>query len=332
MSQNSGLLICGELAEKKLSPVTLELLGIGRKLADATKESLAIVIFGSDPGDSLTEAIAYGADKVYSASSSIYDNYQSEFYTPALVKLCKEMNPNILLLGHTSMGKDLASSAAFELDTVATLDCIDLKIDEQTHLLQQTKPIYGGRAYAVYVADKVRPQIATVRAKAMVSAVKDESREGEVVPYDPEVDKSSIKVTFLDKVKDEIEGIKLEEANIIVSGGRGIGSKEGFEPIYELAKILNGAVAGTRPAIDAGWINPYCQVGLTGKIVSPEIYIAIGISGSMQHLAGMSNSKKIVAINKDEEANIFNVAHYGVVGDYKLVLPAFLDKCKELHK
>jgi electron transfer flavoprotein alpha subunit len=228
------------------------------------------------------------------------------------------------------MGRDLAPRLAFRLNTGVTLDCIDLTIDPETKLLQKTKPVYGGNALAVYVCE-TRPQMAAIRGKTMEPFVQDTSRKGEIIPFDPDVDVSLVKAKVVDKVKEKVSGIKLEEADIVVCGGRGMGSAEAFKQLDELAKVLNGAVGATRPPCDSGWVPDYYQIGLTGKLVSPTLYIGVALSGSSQHQSGMSGSKTIVAINEDPEANIFGIAHYGVVGDYKKVLPTFIDKCRELN-
>ena len=204
-----------------------------------------------------------------------------------------------------------------------------LEIDSGSKRMLATKPIYGGNAQAVYTSDS-DPQIATVRAKVMAALEPDASRKGEVITVESGLDSSAIRTKVLEEVKEEIEGIKLEDATVVVSGGRGIGGPEGFQQLAELAKLLKGAVGASRPACDSGWMPDTAQVGLTGKIVTPDFYLAVGISGSSQHMAGCSSSKCIVAINKDPEANIFKEARYGVVGDWKKVLPTFIQKVKEL--
>jgi len=209
------------------------------------------------------------------------------------------------------------------------MDCLELAIDPDSKLMLQTKPVYGGNAQAIFTCESY-PQMATVRVKAMTPLERDASRQGEVVAIKAELDPSAIRTKVLEKVPEEVEGIKLEDAEVVVSGGRGIGSAEGFKQLEELAKILRGAVGATRPPCDNGWVSDLLQVGLTGKIVAPELYIGVALSGSSQHMSGCSGSKNIVAINKDPEANIFKVAQFGVVGDWKKVLPAFTDKVKEL--
>ncbi|MCL0089105.1 electron transfer flavoprotein subunit alpha/FixB family protein [Dehalococcoidia bacterium] len=330
MAENKGVLIVGELLDGKLASITAELLGIGRKLADDLDEGLLAVFIGNGITDVAGEAITLGADKVYVIDDPLFKDYVTDSYVGALEKLSNDQAPEILLLGQTSMGRDLAPRLAFRLGTAVTLDCVDLVLDPDTKLLQKSKPVYGGNAMAVYVGEEGRPQMATIRPKAMEPLEQDVSRKGEVIPFDPALDESAVRARVVEKVKEEVVGIKLEDADVVICGGRGIGSAEAFEQLNELAKMLNGAVGATRPPCDSGWVPAHVQVGLTGKLVSPTLYIGIALSGSSQHQAGMSGSKNIVAINKDPEANIFGIAHYGVVGDYKKLLPAFLEKCKEL--
>ncbi|MCL0095271.1 electron transfer flavoprotein subunit alpha/FixB family protein [Dehalococcoidia bacterium] len=330
MAENKGVLIVGELSDGKLASITAELLGIGRKLADDLDEGLSAVFIGNGITDVAGEAITLGADKVYVIDDPLFKDYVTDSYVGAMEKLSNDQAPEILLLGQTSMGRDLAPRLAFRLGTAVTLDCVDLVLDPDTKLLQKSKPVYGGNAMAVYVSEEGRPQMATIRPKAMKPLEQDVSRKGEVIPFDPALDESAVRARVVEKVKEEVVGIKLEDADVVICGGRGIGSAEAFEQLKELAKILNGAVGATRPPCDSGWVPAHLQVGLTGKLVSPTLYIGIALSGSSQHQAGMSGSKNIVAINKDPEANIFGIAHYGVIGDYKKLLPAFLEKCKEL--
>jgi electron transfer flavoprotein alpha subunit len=329
MADNKGVMIITEITEGKLSAISTELLGCGRKLADQLGQQLSAVLLGSDVKGYAQEAIAYGSDKVYVVEDAMLGSYQVDSYTAAIQKIVKEAAPSIILLGQTSVGSDIAPRLAFRLKTAATLDCVNLEIDKDTKRLLQTKPVYGGNAQAIFITD-TDPQIVTVRAKSMSPLAKNDSRKGEVVKIDAGLDASLVRTKIIDKVKEAVEGVKLEDASIIVTGGRGIGGPEGFKQLEELAKVMKGAVGATRPACDNGWMPEKAQVGLTGKIVTPDLYIAVGVSGASQHLAGCSGSKTIVAVNKDSEANIFRIAHYGVVGDWKKVLPAFTAKVKEL--
>jgi electron transfer flavoprotein alpha subunit len=330
MVDRKGVVIVGEISNGKLASITTELLNIGRKLAGDLGQELAALFIGSGMSEAAREAISYGADKVYMIDGPMYADYLTDPYVGALEKFDKQFHPELLLFGHTAMGRDLAPRLAFRLETGLTLDCIDIALDPETKLLKKTKPIYGGNAVAVYVCEGARPQMAAIRPKTVEPAESDTSRKGEIIPFDPALDKAAIRGKITSRTKEEVTGIKLEEANVVVCGGRGVGGKEQFQQLEELARLLNGAVGATRPPCDDKWCPAHCQIGNTGKLVSPALYIGIALSGSMQHITGMSGSKTIVAINKDPEANIFGVAHYGVVGDYTRVLPAFTAKCKEL--
>ena len=330
MAEYKGVMVCGEIGDGKLAASTLELLGGGRGLADNLGEELSLVLLGSGLGDLGKEAIAFGADKVYIVDDPLLKEYQTDAYVAVMEKVVKQVAPNILLLGTTPMGRDLAPRLAFRLDTAVSMDCVALDIDPDSKLLLQTRPVYGGNAKAVYVCEDTKPQMAAVRAKALDPLERDDARKGEVSAIEAGLDPSIIRTKVVDTVKEEIAGVKLEDADVIVTGGRGMGSTEAFQELEPLAKALGAAIGATRPPCDNGWVPASLQVGLTGKIVSPTLYIAVALSGSSQHIAGCSGAKNIIAINKDPEANIFKEARFGVVGDYKKVLPAFTAKVKEL--
>lgn len=329
MAENKGVLIFCETKEGKLAAIATELLGCGRKLADDLGQELAAVLVGSGLAELAKEAIAYGADKVYVVDDPQLKDYQTDSYLSVMEKVIGQAAPQILLMGQTSLGRDLAPRLAFRFNTAASLGCLELAIDPQSKRLLQTKPVYGGNAQAVFTTESF-PQIATVRAKAMTPLEPDPPRKGEVVKIDAALDPSAIRTRVLEKVAEKVEGIKLEDAEVVVCGGRGIGNAEGFAQLEELAKMLKGAVGATRPPCDNEWVPSGAQIGLTGKIVAPELYIAGALSGSSQHMSGCSGSKTIVAINKDPEANIFREARFGLVGDWKKALPAFTEKLKEL--
>jgi len=329
MADYKGVLVCGEIIEGKLAAITTDLLGCGRKLADNLGEELSAVLLGSGVKGIASEAIAFGADKVYVVDDPLLKEYQTDSHVAVMEKVVKQVMPRILLLGQTPVGRDLAPRLAFRLNTALSVDCVELDIDPQTKLLLQTRPVYGGNARAIFTTEG-QPQMATVRAKAMSPLERDDSRKGEVIDVDAGIDASIIKAKVVDKVKEEIAGVKLEDAPVVISGGRGIGGPEGFQKLGELARLLKGAVGATRPPVDNAWVPTTTQVGLTGKIVTPDVYIAVALSGSSQHMAGCSGAKNIIAINKDPEANIFKEARFGVVGDWKQVIPAFTEKVKEL--
>ena len=329
MAEYKGVMIYGEVEEGKLVAITTELLGCGRKLADDLGQELCAVLVGDGISSSAQEAIAFGADKVYIVDDPLLKDYQTDSYVSVMEKVIKQVTPQILLLGQTSIGRDLAPRLGFRLDTAVSMDCLELAIDPDSKLMLQTKPVYGGNAQAIFVCESY-PQIATVRTKAMSPLEPDASRKGEVITIEAGLDPSTIRTKVLEKVAEEIEGIKLEDAEVIVTGGRGIGGADGFKQLEELARILKGAVGASRPPCDNGWVSDRLQIGLTGKIVAPELYIAVALSGSSQHMSGCSGSKNIVAINKDNEANIVKQARFAVIGDWKKLLPAFTDKVKEL--
>jgi electron transfer flavoprotein alpha subunit len=329
MAEYKGVMIIAEAANDKLVNISGELLGCARKLAAELGEEVSAVLLGDRVAGFANELIALGADKVYVAEDAQLKDYQTATYVAVMEKLVKETSPRILLMGQTAMGRDLAPRLAFRLGTAATTDCIDLALSPDTKFLLMTKPVYGGNARAVFTTD-LFPQMATIRQKAMSPLPADTTRQGQVIPVSVTIDPAQIKTKYLGKVKEEVAGIKLEDAQTVVAGGRGIGGPEGFKQLEELAKVLKAAVGASRPPCDNNWVPATIQVGLTGKIVTPELYIAVGISGASQHLAGCSGAKTIVAINKDPEANIFKEARFGVVGDWKQVLPAFTAKVKEL--
>ena len=329
MADNKGVLVLCEVAGGKLAAISTEALGCGRKLADDLGEGLSAALVGSGVSALAEEAIASGADKVYVSDAQMLKEYETDAYVAVLEKIVNEVKPQIVLMGQTTIGRDLAPRLAFRLNTTATLDCVELAIDPDSKCLLQTKPVYGGNARAIYTTES-NPQIAAIRTKAMSPLAPDSGRKGEVIKIDPGIEPSAVRTKVVDTVVEEVEGIKLEDAEVVVTGGRGIGGPEGFKQLEELARLLKGAVGATRPPCDNGWVAETLQVGLTGKIIAPEVYIAVALSGSSQHMSGCSGSKNIIAMNKDAEANIFREARFGVVGDWKKVLPAFTEKVKEL--
>jgi electron transfer flavoprotein alpha subunit len=330
MAEYKGILVFGELADGKLASITTELLGCGRKLADDLKEDLFCLLASGAVNGASKEAIAFGADKVYAVEHPALKEYQADSYMQVAEKLFKEISPRAILIGQTSMGRDLAPRLAFRLGTSVTTDCLDLSVDPGTKLLTQTRPVYGGNAQAVFTSE-IMPQMVTIRTKAMSPLERDDSRKGEILPTKIDIDTAKVRTKILETVKEEAAGIKLEDAPVIVCGGRGVGGPEPFQTTLKvLADLLHGAVGASRPPADNGWVPEALHIGLTGKIVAPDIYIAIAVSGASQHTAGCSGSKHIIAINKDPEANIFREAEFGVVGKYEEVVPAFTNKLKEL--
>lgn len=318
-----------ERKEGKLSSITTEGLGIGRKLADDLGQPLVAFVVGHQVADLAKAAIHYGADKAYVVDDVLFGDYQPEAYVAVMEKLVDRIPAQILILGQTDIGRDLASRLAFRLGTVATSDCLELAIDSASKRLLQTKPVYGGNAKQVFTTD-MDPQIVTIRSKAMTALEPDESRQGEVITVDAGVDAGVIRTKLVERVVEEAQGLKLEDAAIVVAGGRGIGGLDGFAELEALAKVLKGAVGASRPAVDQNWYPNNRLVGITGKIIAPDVYIAVAISGSTQHMTGCSGAKTLVAINLDPEAGIFKHAHYGVVGDWKEFVRAFTEKMKSM--
>ena len=330
MAEYKGILVCGELVDGKLASITTELLGCGRKLADDLKEDLSCLLVSDAVDGASKEAIAFGADKVYAVEHPALKEYQADSYMQVAEKLVTDISPRTVIIGQTSMGRDLAPRLAFRLGTSLTTDCLSLSIDAETKLLTQTRPVYGGNAQAVFTSESM-PQVTTVRTKAISPLERDDSRKGEVIPTKIDIDTSKVRTKILETVKEEAVGIKLEDAPVIVCGGRGMGGPEPFQTTLKaLADLLHGAVGASRPPADNGWVTEAAHIGLTGKIVAPDIYIAIAVSGASQHTAGCSGSKHMIAINKDPEANIFREAEFGVVGKYEEVVPALTNKLKEL--
>ena len=330
MADDKNVMIYGEMIDGKLGTITKELLGGGRKLANELGEELFAVFIGDHITESAREAIPFGADKVFVVDNPRLAYYQTDLYMASIAKVVEKERPRFLLFGHTDTGADLGPRLSFRLGTAIATDCVELSVEKDTKHLLRTKPVYGGMAMATYVTEDF-PQIATVRPKSLPPAEQRASVQGLAVPIDVDLDKVTSRINVMERVTEEVEGIKLEDAEVIVSGGRGIGSAEGFKELETAAKVLKAAVGGSRVAVDNGWIPTSLQVGLTGTIVAPKIYLAVAISGASQHMTGCSRSQKIIAINKDPAAPIFKQAHFGVVGDWKIVLPAFIEKLKALE-
>lgn len=326
-----GVWVISEQREGKLMGVSLELLGEGRTLAEKLGVDLSTVLLGSGLDHLAGELISAGADRVYLVDNPVLKDYQGDAYTKVLTDLVEERKPEIILMGATMIGRALAPRVAARLETGLTADCTALDVDGEGRLLQ-TRPALGGNIMATIICPDHRPQMATVRPKVFKKPDLDLTREGEVVKLQPRINKADMKTRILEIVKEMKGEINIAEADIIVSGGRGLGGPENFKLVEELAAALGGAVGASRAAVDAGWISSYHQVGQTGKTVSPKLYIACGISGAIQHLAGMQSSDCIVAINRDPAAPIFDIATYGIVGNLFEVLPLLTAKLKEANQ
>ena len=323
-----GVWVFAEQREGSIASVSLELLGAGRKLADELKTELSAVLFGATEKDA-NELIRWGADKVYHSGNAVFEKFNDEPYSKLLVTLINEHKPAIVLAGATPIGRSFIPRVAASLRTGLTADCTSLGIDKDTGNLLQVRPAFGGNIMATILCPNHRPQIATVRPRVMKKGEYNPEKRGEIVSVDAENLTSRTKV--IETIKETLGcKVNLQEADIIIAGGRGLGDAKGFNLLFELAEILGGTVGASRAAVDEGWIPYRHQVGQTGKTVCPKIYIACGISGAVQHLVGMQSSDIIIAINKNPEAPIFNVATYGIVGDIYEVLPLLIKKLKEI--
>jgi electron transfer flavoprotein alpha subunit len=329
ISEWRGVWVIGEQRRGVVGNVTLELLGEGRKLADARKTELSVLVLGNNMAEQMQELAHFGADRVFYFEHPILENYNTDGYKKVLKTFLLEKQPEIVLIGATSLGRDLAPRLAASVGAGLTADCTGLDIDESDKKLLQTRPAFGGNLMAVIVCPNNRPQISTVRPGVMQRAVRSE-RAGEVITMVPELVEDDIVAKVRDVVKDARRHVSLTDAEIIVSGGRGLGGARGFAVLEKLADLLGAEIGASRAAVDCGWIDAAHQVGQTGTTVRPRLYIACGISGAIQHLAGMSESDIIVAINKNENAPIFSVANYKIVGDLFKVVPEMCRALKEI--
>jgi len=308
----------------------LELLGPGRRLAEKLGGSLVGIVIGYKVEKAVQAAVAYGADKVMAVDNQIFKKYTTDAYTDAFYTLVEKYCPNTILIGATSNGRDMGPRLSCRLKTGLTADCTALDLDEESGNVAWTRPAFGGNLMATILCPNHRPQIGTVRPGVFKLGEPDYNRTAEIIHENIDIPAERIRTELLEVIEDiGNELVDLESAEIIVSGGRGIGGPEGFNLIRELAAVLGGSVGASRATVDAGWISHAHQVGQTGKTVAPKLYIACGISGAIQHLAGMSGSDVIVAINKDPDAPIFSVANYGVVGDLHQVIPVLINAIKK---
>lgn len=328
VSQYSGVWTFAEQRDGKLTRVARQLVGKARQLADILGVRVETVLLGHDIANLAQELIQCGADNVYLIDHPLLENYQTDLYTKAIYDLTIEKKPEVFIFGATHTGRDLAPRLAQRITTGLTADCTELTIDEVERLLLQTRPAFGGNIMATITCKNHRPQVATVRPGVFREPEKDPTRKGNVINITPEISESNILTHLVKFLKLEKKIVKLEEAEVIVSGGRGLKKPESFSLIQELADLLGGEVGASRAAVDAGWISKDHQVGQTGKTVSPKLYIACGISGAIQHRAGMQTSETIVAINKDPEAPIFKIADIGIVGDLFKVVPELISVLK----
>ncbi|MCB5288000.1 MAG: electron transfer flavoprotein subunit alpha [Candidatus Cloacimonetes bacterium] len=325
-ADSQGIWIFVEQKDGVISPVALELLGKGRALAEQIQEKLSAILLGSEILGLADELIAFGADQVLAIDDPRLRHFRDEIYAQALTYLARKYRPSIILAGATVTGRSFIPRVAIHLHTGLTADCTALDIDPETGYLIQTRPAFGGNIMARITTPFHRPQMATVRHKVMNPLKRDDSRTGEIIQEQIDLDFGQEMSTWLGFVKEESKLINISEANIIVSGGRGLKEGKNFAILEELAAALGGAIGASRAAVDAGWVPYSHQVGQTGKTVKPGIYIAVGISGAIQHLAGMSSADYIIAINSDPDAPIFKVADLGIVGDLFEIIPALITR------
>lgn len=320
--------VFAEQRDGELQKVGIELVGKARELADDLGQQVAAVLLGSGVKDKAQELIACGADKVVVVDDVMLEEYVTEPYTKALTAVINAKDPEIVLYGASSIGRDLAPRVSARIHTGLTADCTALEIDEETKLLMMTRPAFGGNIMATIVCEDFRPQMATVRPGVMKALESDASRSGEVEEFKVKFSDADMNVKVRETVKTAHKSVDITEAKILVSGGRGIGSAEKFKMLEELAGVMEGEVSSSRACVDSGWISADRQVGQTGKTVRPELYLACGISGAIQHVAGMENSDFIVAINRDEDAPIFDIADLGIVGDLNAIVPKLTEAVK----
>jgi len=327
-----GIWVFIEQKNGKIQSVSYELLGKAQELAKKLACKVSAVLIGNNLDDQLDELAWHGADNIYLVQAPEIANFQDEPYTNILVKLVQKYKPEILLCGATAIGRSLISRVAIKIKAGLTADCTGLDIDPDKKILLQTRPAFGGNIMATIISPNYRPQMATVRHKVMQPIAPDKHRKSKVIRENFDSGLYASRTKLLDIIEEVESLVNIAEADIIVSGGRGMGSPENFKLLEELARVLGAAVGASRAAVDSGWMPYSHQVGQTGRTVSPKIYIACGISGQIQHLVGMQSSKIIVAINKDPDAPIFRVATYGIVGDLFEIIPALTQKFKQVLK
>src|SRR5574337_737742 len=326
-----GILVLATTKGGRLSRDTLELLTGGSRLKEKLAQPVAAAILGTEVGPYVPLLFAHGADQVYRAEHPLLEGSQGDAYTLALHQICERAQPTVVLLPGDVIGRELGPRLAYRLQAAFVGEFIDFDLDQASGRLQFTRSAYGGKAIAV-VQPRVNSVVATAKLRTLEPAAQAEGRTGEEIRVDVALDTSQLKTHLINRVQEEATGVSLGDAKVVVSGGRGVHGPEGFKVLEELAQVLRGAVGASRAATDAGWVPPSWQVGQTGRNVSPELYLAFGISGATQHVAGISGSKCIVAVNTDPAAPIFKVAQLGIVEDWKAVATALIQHCRELTK
>lgn len=328
-SEYKGVYVFVETEEGKPKAVSCELLTPARQLADKLGEFVGAFVVGYHVDEAANLCAQYGADRVIVIDGPEYQYYTTDAFTNALHKAVEKYRPNVMLIGATNNGRDLGPRLSCRLQTGLTADCTSLDVNVESRNMEWTRPAFGGNLLATIMCPDDRPQMGTVRQGVFKRREPDPSHRAEIIREDIRTRPEEISTRLIKRVREVAESVNLEEADIIVAGGYGLGKAENFKYLEELAEALGGQVGATRKVVDAGWIAHAYQVGQTGKTVAPKLYIAVGISGAIQHLAGMSGSETVVAVNKDAGAPIFGAAHYGIVGDYKEVLPELTKQIKK---
>ncbi len=328
-----GVWVFVEQQDGCAAAVSWELLGVGAKLAKDLEVGLSAFVLGYKIEHLIKEAFTNGAQKVYVIDDPLLEDYRTETYLKGTVDLINKYKPEVVLMGATGLGRDLAGATATVLNAGLTADCTGLTIDKEKRLLEQTRPAFGGNIMATILTQRHRPQMASVRPHVMPRPTPIPDANGEIIREKLDMPPEKVKVQVIEVIRDEtIDRIDIAGAEVLVSGGRGMLGPENFKILEELANIMGGTISSSRAAVDAGWMPYERQVGQTGKTVKPKIYIACGISGAIQHLVGMQDAQMIIAINRDKDAPIFEVAHYGIVGDVFQVVPAFIEELREMIK
>jgi electron transfer flavoprotein alpha subunit len=326
-----GVWVFIEQNDGKVEGVSLELLGAGRKLADKLQVPLAGFLLGNEVKPLANKIISYGADFVYMVDHPVLKNYRTESYMKGVMLLAEKYKPEIILYGATPNGKDLASAVATDLNTGLTADTTMLDVDVDNRLLEASRPAFGGNIMATILCKKHRPQMATVRPKVMKALEPVSGRTGKIIEEKISLQEEDMRTKVLQIVNDVTKKANLADAHVIVCGGKGMGDVQNFQLLYEFAETIGATVGGTRDVVEAGWLPHHLQIGQTGETVTPKIYFAIALSGAIQHVVGMKNSDLIIAINKDPNAPIFDVATYGIVGDAMEILPRLIEEFKQLR-
>ena len=322
----AGILVLAELTKGALDTITGQLLAAARGLGG----EVAVALLGDSSDEAARDAIASGADRVLEVRDPLLADGSPDAQVAAVEQVCRQTAPAVILVGRTAIGRDVGPRLAFRLGVGLAQDCIDIRLDSDTNRVVATRPVYGGNALATVTFSGADPQVVILRDKVYEPLPPDSSRTGDVVELSVQLDPSVVRVRHVESVVRERVGVRLEDAKVVISGGRGLGGPEPFERLQELADLLGGALGASRAACDSGWLDHDYQIGLTGKTVTPDLYITFGISGASQHMAGCSGAKHIVAVNRDPDANIFREAKYGVVGDWDNVLTSFVETVREL--